>query len=365
MVIDSFFRLTPLYTHMKLVLFVLTVVLTLAGCDNSDFSDTSGEDLLFLESDNAIMPVRVQGNKASNRFVIFLHGGPGGNIVDARDFLDSSMKPIEEEVAMVYWDQRCAGSSQGNCNRHELSFDTYLLDLDRLLVLLRDQYGSDLEFYLLTHSFGGWLATVYLSDWDDERNIKGWMNMDGAFSAPLIFESSKEMIIEVANRQIAVGNNVEKWEEKAQEIEQLDLFVFEDQVMINSIGYEVEQYMTDVDSVNTPETEGTLATIFTSPGSPLAIVVNNMITEASPFNTEVFGLDHSSKLAGIDIPIMLLWGKYDFVVPPSTMDEFERQVGSQDVTRVVFERSGHTPMVTEPEKFAESVVRFIQRISPE
>ena len=62
--------------------------------------------------------------------------------------------------------RQLTGQLRPACN---LSFDSYLLDLDRLLVLLRDQYGDDIEFYLMTHSFGGWLATVYLSDWDEER----------------------------------------------------------------------------------------------------------------------------------------------------------------------------------------------------
>ena len=310
------------------------------------------------------MPVRVMGNKASNRFVIFLHGGPGGNIVDGRDFLESSMGPIEEEVAMVYWDQRCAGSSQGNCNRHELSFDAYLSDLDKLIVLLQNQYGSDLEFYLMTHSFGGWLATVYLADWDQERNIQGWINIDGAFSAPLLFESAKDMILEVGSRQIAIGQNAEEWQEKIDEVEKLDLSLFDDKVAINGIGYEVPQLMEDVDSINAVHVDDvSLATIFTSPGSQLAVLTNNLVTEASGFNTEVFSLDHSSKLASIDLPILLLWGKYDFVVPPSTTQEFERLVGSTDVTKVIFERSErseHTPFVTEPQKFAEVVVEFFQ-----
>lgn len=307
------------------------------------------------------MPVRVMGNKTSNRFVIFLHGGPGGNIVDGRDYLESSMGPIEEEVAMVYWDQRCAGSSQGNCDRHELSLDTYLSDLDKLIVLLQNQYGSDLEFYLMTHSFGGWLATVYLADWDQERNIKGWINIDGAFSAPLLFESAKEMIIEVGTRQIELGQHVEKWKEKISEVENLDLSLFNDQVAINGIGYEVPQLMVDVDSINAVHVDDvSLATLFTSPGSQLAVLTNNLVTEASRFNSEVFSLDHSIKLASIDLPILLLWGKYDFVVPPSTTVEFERLVGSREVTKVIFERSEHTPFATEPHKFAEAVLQFFK-----
>ena len=345
---------------MKYAVFVLILCFVFSACDNADFSDSSGEDLFFLESENAIMPVRVMGNKASNRFVIFLHGGPGGNIVDARDYLETAMGPIEEEVAMVYWDQRCAGSSQGNCDRHGLSFDAYLSDLDKLFVLLQYQYGDDLEFYLMTHSFGGWLATGYLSGWDEERKVKGWINIDGAFSAPMIFEASREMIVDVGNRQIAQGNNVETWQEKIDEVESLDLSVLDDKVTINNIGYELPQLMIDVDSINTMQVEVSPSTIFTSPGSQLAIVANNVVTSISPFNEEVFSLDNSSMLAGIDIPVILLWGKYDFVVPPSTTNDFERLVGSTDVTIVIFDHSEHTPFATEPEKFAESVVAFLE-----
>ena len=345
---------------MKSSAIVLFIICLCVGCDTSDFSDTSGEDLFFLENDKAIMPIRVMGNKASNTFMIFLHGGPGSNIVDARDFLDSSMGPIEQEVAMVYWDQRCAGSSQGNCDRKELSFDAYLSDLDKLIVLLQDQYGSDLEFYLMTHSFGGWLATVYLSDWDGQQAIKGWINVDGAFSAPMIFEASRQMLLETGSRQIAQGNNAVEWQEIISEIEALDLAVLDDKVTLNHLGYEAPQLMVDVDSINTIEVDANLATIFTSPGSQLAVLTNNLVTSASPFSEQVFSLDHSSKLANIDIPVLMLWGKYDFVVPPSTINDFERLVGSSDVTRVIFERSEHTPFATEPEEFARAVVAFLQ-----
>ena len=345
---------------MKTPLFVLLTLLIMASCDSTNFSDTSGEDLFFLENEKAIMPVRVQGNKASNRFVIFLHGGPGGNSIDMPDFLESAMGPIEEEVAMVYWDQRCAGSSQGNCDRRELSFDAYLSDLDQLIILLKGMYGTDIEFYFMTHSFGGWLATIYLSDWDDERNIKGWINIDGAFSAPMIFEASREMLIEVGNRQIDQGNNVEKWQDMITEVEGLDLSNLDDKETLNSLGYQAPQLMVDVDSINANEAEATFSSIMTSPGSQLAIVANNIITAISPFSKDVFSTDHSDKLANVDVPVLLLWGKYDFVVPPSTTLDFERLVGSENVSKVIFERSEHTPFVTEPEKFADVVVEFFR-----
>ena len=344
----------------RYTLFIIAL-LFIAGCDHTEISDTSGEDLFFLKNDGAIMPVRVMGNKTSNRFVIFLHGGPGGNIIDARDFLAQSMEPIEEDVAMVYWDQRCAGSAQGNCNRRELSFEAYLQDLDALIVLLKHHYGEDLELYLMTHSFGGWLATLYLADWDQDEQIRGWINMDGAYSADFLVQETKKMLNEVGSRQIAQGFNVEKWQAMIEEANALDLATLDGRAALNTLAYEAPGLMVDVDSVNTPQITGNLATVFNSPGSPLAIVTNNLITETSPFVKEIFLMDHSAKLASINLPVLLLWGKYDFVVPPTSIQDFTSRVGSDDITAVLFERSEHTPMVTEPVKFSTAVRAFLAR----
>lgn len=341
--------------------FIVFVCLLFIGCDTANFSETSGEDLFFLQNEKAIMPIRVQGNKASDKFVIFLHGGPGGNIVDARDYLGASMGPIEEQVAMVYWDQRCAGSSQGNCDRKELSFESYNADIAKLVILLEDQYGKDIKLYFMTHSFGGWLATVYLSASNNQNRFSGWINVDGSYNASLLFEATKDMITTVGNRQIGLGQNKDKWQKMINEINLLDLSFLEDQGILNGFAYDAPALMTDVDSVNVTQYSASLSTVFTSPGSLLANLTNNLITEASPFNSEVFQSNDSDKLANINLPVLLLWGKYDFVVPSATIDDFKAHIGSTEVSSVIFERSEHTPFVTEPAKFAEVVAGFFDR----
>ena len=340
----------------------LVALLFVAACDQSDFSDNSGEDLFFLEQAQAIMPVRVMGNKASNRFVIFLHGGPGGNIVDARDFLGRAFTPIEEVAAMVYWDQRCAGASQGNCDNQKLSFEAYNSDLNALIQVLQYQYGSDVEFYLLTHSFGGWFAADYLSSSVNHAKIRAWINMDGAHNAPLLFKESLKMMREVGHRQISLGSQVKAWTELIEEAEAADLDTFDGKVTLNSAGYLAANLMTEADSVNTyPADKIKLSTLLTSQGSPFANLMNNASTEGSPFNEALFSMDHSDKLQDITLPVLLLWGKYDFVVPPAMIEDFEAHIGSGEVEAVLFERSEHTPMVSEPEAFADAVVSFLRR----
>ncbi|HAW19856.1 MAG TPA: hypothetical protein DCX14_06705 [Flavobacteriales bacterium] len=63
----------------------------------------------------------------------------------------------------------------------------------------------------------------------------------------------------------------------------------------------------------------------------------------------------------IDVPCLFLWGKYDFVVPPQLGKDGFNKVSSADKELVIFQYSGHSPMVNEPELFAAEIIEFINR----
>jgi len=58
------------------------------------------------------MPAYLYGNFDSKTFIVLLHGGPGGNGLEYRSGKYAEM--LEEQFAMVYWDQRGQGNSRGN-----------------------------------------------------------------------------------------------------------------------------------------------------------------------------------------------------------------------------------------------------------
>lgn len=63
----------------------------------------------------------------------------------------------------------------------------------------------------------------------------------------------------------------------------------------------------------------------------------------------------------IKVPSLILWGKYDFVVPPALGYSAAQQIDHSDVELVLFEHSGHSPMDNEPQLYFEEVYDFIQR----
>lgn len=74
---------------------------------------------------------------------------------------------------------------------------------------------------------------------------------------------------------------------------------------------------------------------------------------------EVFGeLNMIQSLANVEKPVFLGLGKYDYLVGPSSLwDSIDEKL--PNVTKVIFERSGHNPMLEEADLFDSHLIKWI------
>jgi pimeloyl-ACP methyl ester carboxylesterase len=79
------------------------------------------------------------------------------------------------------------------------------------------------------------------------------------------------------------------------------------------------------------------------------------------FYNEIETTSFTGELHKIEIPTLLLWGKYDFIVPPALGYSAFDCISSPDKKLVVFDKSGHSPMHNQADEFAEVVISFIER----
>lgn len=86
----------------------LLIVISFISCEESE--DWYGEgETMFLKTEGAVLPIWVTGNTASGIFIIANHGGPG--TTSAYDFYTTtSFKRLQEDYAIVYYDQRMSHS---------------------------------------------------------------------------------------------------------------------------------------------------------------------------------------------------------------------------------------------------------------
>ena len=111
----------------------IILVLLMSNCKKEEFQKDG--DFFYLNNVEAIMPVWVKGNKDSRKFIIMLHGGPEGGSSQYYTIFPSHKK-IEEQFAIVYWDQRMCGMSQGNPSMTDATLEQFTDDLNKLVTLI-------------------------------------------------------------------------------------------------------------------------------------------------------------------------------------------------------------------------------------
>jgi pimeloyl-ACP methyl ester carboxylesterase len=70
------------------------------------------------------------------------------------------------------------------------------------------------------------------------------------------------------------------------------------------------------------------------------------------------GYDFRDRLGEIEIPVLLVWGENDMLVPVEDSVVFQRLIGP-NARRVVFADTGHVPMIERPSRFNELLSEFL------
>ena len=207
---------------MKITPFlILTFVLFFAiACEKAPQHSDKMNETFFLRNKGADMPVFVRGNEASNVFVLLLNGGPGDGGLKYRGHTYSDL--LEEDYAMVYWDQRHQGNSHGHLDDIDFTIDMMVEDTYTLIQTLKVRYGNDISIFLMGHSWGGTLGTAFMVKDDYQHEINGWIEVDGAHDFPLMNIEIVKMIKELGPSEIAAGINVEEWNNALAFVNSLD-----------------------------------------------------------------------------------------------------------------------------------------------
>lgn len=334
------------------ILIILGSFILLISCTR----ETTDEfDHFFFRNADADLSVEINGNIASKVFFLYLHGGPGGGsfAYNSGYFADE----MEKDYAMVYLDQRGNGASQGGYKREALTIDQNSDDIYKLVQLLKAKYGNDSKFFLAGHSWGGLTSAHALINTEIQKDIKGWIEMNGAHDFIKNDIEAVKMFQQLGAEEIAKQNNVDFWEGVLERVNQMDTLNItdEDQGYLNQTGFEAESKfeLTNLGEGSIfPYTLGT-------PGLSLASAASNRFGNII-LNEDSRKHPLTARLNEIEVPSLFLWGKYDFVVPPAIGLSAYNLVNTDKKKIVIFETSGHSPMVNEGITFTQEVKDFIE-----
>ncbi len=358
---------------MKLRTYIIPLLTwVLVACSPDSIRPNSeSRDLLWLEHQGAQMPIWVEGNTASGTMILILHGGPGGNALIYNETSITMATELETRYGVAYWDQRTSGNSRGSFDADEVTVDLMTEDLDLVVDLLKDQYGADLRVFLLGHSWGGYLGSYYLLDPLRQAKIAGWIDVDGAHNIPGLTRDALDLLEDISLQQININSdNRKNWEDlhefastfNRNQLIDTDAFVEVNLKAIKAEKLAFSDGLTSDGEEDPNELLKGLLSFFFGKHNPLTGLTNKLQISNTQILDEAIADPLSDDLHRISLPTLLLWGTYDFIVPPNQgLDAFIK-VGTpnQDKRLVYFEESGHSPMSNEPDKFVEEVINFIE-----
>ena len=335
-----------------MLLFV--VLWTSFSCSNDknlgDLNDT-----VFVRHKDADMPAYIHGNALDKTFLIILHGGPGGYGLAYRS--NTIKSKIEKECAVVYFDQRGSGMAQGSYSENGINIDIMAEDVLALVKVLKHKYGDDSKFFLMGHSWGGTLGTATLLM--NQNDFLGWIEVDGSNNPKGSYLEYISNFKRVASEQITIGNNIDYWESVIDIVNNVDTeYNIEDMRKLNSEAFEAEEKLKK-SNVISRDAKGDDSNIFKY--NLLTLFWNTNNTQ-SILDKDLFeNVDYTNKLSEITIPSLVLSGRHDMVVPIKFAQVTFDNLGSSEKELVFFEKSGHSPMATEPNLFAKEVIQFINQ----
>ncbi|MEX0987485.1 MAG: alpha/beta hydrolase [Bacteroidales bacterium] len=331
----------------------IIILATVFGCSKPDHRL---DEVIYVRHKGADMPAYLHGNPEAKVFVVVLHGAGSFGLA----FRDGAFTEVlEDNYVVVYWDQRGQGMSQG---RYEQPDDLVGLMADDVIALagvLRAKYGKEIQLFLMGHSWGGALGTTVLLKEGQQNLFSGWISVSGVHDFPLSAESRRRQLLSIADEQIAMGNTVEKWQELHDGVSALDSLSANDYQP--TLRYAMQTMKLLYES-------GVIEHSLASEKLYRAIIDNNPVTwmVSNFFNQPVnvaLADDYSLSdlLPGITLPALLIYSKYDVSVPPVVGRDAYERLGSAEKELLLFEHSIHHPHDTEPDRFAEEVVRFVEK----
>jgi pimeloyl-ACP methyl ester carboxylesterase len=339
------------------VIFLLSMVLL--SCQKEKITLGTGvSETFYLDNTGSSMRILVEGNTASKSFLVILAGGPGaGSYFYNTDYISQN---LEDKYAVVYFDQRNSGASQGNSNGDHLTLEQMTEDLKKVIQLLKYRYGSNISVFIMGHSFGGLLASSFVTKDNYQSMLKGWIFVDGSQNYPLNDSLTRVKLMKYANQEIGLGNFVDQWNGILNYCNSIPAhnITFEQSETLAGFAFDAETYFVVVKEVDYNEI---IKKYPVSQRWAITSAVFNYLYTANHMTEKLLNYEFSSQLNKVTIPTLLIFGKYDFVCPETLSDDILTKIKSTDKKLVISPFSGHYLFIQDEALFCSEIASFIRQ----
>jgi pimeloyl-ACP methyl ester carboxylesterase len=188
--------------------------------------------------------------------------------------------------------------------------------------------------------------------------IKGLINVDGSHNYPLNDTLTRNALLTEGNYQVAQKRNAGGWTPIISYCNSHQgNFSLEESQQLEKYATEAEDY---IDSIRHINMVSQVLKYAIAEKYPLTAILSNLLySEDSNFNRELAVTQFSSSLNIVTIPVLVLWGKFDFTCPPALGEDFYNHISSIDKRMVISPYSGHNMILQDKKFFCTEVNTFV------
>ena len=294
--------------------------------------------------------ILINGKKADNPVLVFLHGGPGFPVLPFAPFTES-MKKLEEQYTIVYWEQRGTGRSfSTSITAESMNINQFVDDTHEVINYVRNLLNKD-KVFLWGHSWGSNVGALYASRYPE--NLHAYISTGQSVNPFKNERLGYEFVLDKAKE-----NNNRKALRQLARIDTIpENYTISDALTVRKWVYRyggiVHKNNLERPYVDFQE----IITILSSPLYPLQVRLNLLQNPYFSINKlweDLKKTDLHKQAPKINVPVYFLVGRHDIIVSHVLAKEyFEVLKAPAGKELVWFEKSAHRPFHEEKEKFLE------------
>jgi len=333
--------------------FLLMLSLWMSCAPAQRFPEFSGKQIHHFDMvkiGGVRQAVLINGDRTDNPVLVFLHGGPGFPMLPFEPFSES-MRRLESQYTVVYWEQRGTGKSfSRRLDRKSMNMEQFISDTREVIDYVREFLNVD-KVYLWGHSWGSNVGAIYASRYPETLHayISTGQSVDPFQNERLAYEFVRDKAIQDNNpralRQLARIDTIPE-NYTLQNALTIRKWVYR----YGGIVYQTRDARPYVDLRE-------IITMLTTPVYSLGVRINLLLNpyfSAEELWEDLMETNLLEQAPEIEVPVYFLVGRHDIIVSHYLAEKYFMELSAPRGKKLIwFEESAHRPFSEEKDKFLQ------------
>jgi pimeloyl-ACP methyl ester carboxylesterase len=339
--------------------FVLMLSMWMSCVPVQSFPEFSGNHIHHFEMvkiGGVRQALLINGDRADNPVLVFLHGGPGFPMLPFEPFMES-MRRLESQYTIVYWEQRGTGKSfSRNLDRKTMNIEQFVSDTREVVDYVREFLNVE-KVYLWGHSWGSNVGAIYASRYPETLHayISTGQSVDPFQNEILAYEFVKNRAIKDNNRRAL------------RQLSRIDTvpenYSLQNALTIRKWVYRYGGIVYETRNARPYVDLREIRTILTTPVYSLGVRLNLLLNpyfSAEELWEDLMETNLFEQAPEIEVPVFFLVGRHDIIVSHYLANKYFQELSAPQGKKLIwFEESAHRPFSEEMEKFLEVMKTII------